>query len=79
MQEYSMHIIIMNEQFLPYVIKRKELLKIYKEKDISTISFSLENMKLLILQLMELFRAVLDFQGILEQFLQISEVIFIFF
>ena len=59
-----------NEQFQPYVIKRKEVLKLYQENDNSFI----ENMKQLVLKLMELFKVVLEFQGLLEQFLQITEV-----
>ena len=70
MHHYSKQINNINELFQPYIIKRKEILKLYQEKDNSII----ENMKLLVLQLMELFKSVLEFQGLLEQFLQITEV-----
>jgi len=69
MHHYSKHIMNINEQLQPYVIKRKEILKLNQEKDNTVI----ENMKLLVLQLMELFKSVLEFQGLLEQFLQITE------
>jgi len=70
LHHYSKQINNINELFQPYIIKRKEILKLYQEKDNSII----ENMKLLVLQLMELFKSVLEFQGLLEQFLQITEV-----
>lgn len=70
MHHYSKQMININEQFQPYVIKRKEVLKLYQENDNSFI----ENMKQLVLKLMELFKVVLEFQGLLEQFLQITEV-----
>jgi len=70
LHHYSKQMININEQFQPYVIKRKEVLKLYQENDNSFI----ENMKQLVLKLMELFKVVLEFQGLLEQFLQITEV-----
>jgi len=73
MLHYSKYIVSINEQFQPYVIKRKEVLRAYQDKDNTNTNIK-ENMRLLVLQLMELFKIVLEFQGLLEQFLQITEV-----